>query len=178
MRNPSLVLRPLTPIVLVLILGAMSTSLAGCNSVPGFGAPPALVGAWRSNVQFSGGVFAPIRGLEFMYVFNAGGTLTESSNYDASPPAPPAYGVWRQTGAGRFEAKYTFFTTNPPPSLLSLATGGGWGPAGSGTLIEQITVAADGRSYDSKMTLELFDVAGKQVAGGGEATVHATRVGF
>ena len=52
-----------------------------------------LVGAWRSNVQFKSGAFASITDLEFMYVFNAGGTLTESSNYDGVPPVPPAYGV-------------------------------------------------------------------------------------
>jgi hypothetical protein len=28
------------------------------------------------------------------------------------------------------------------------------------------------------VTLELFDTAGKRVAGGGEATAHAKRVGF
>ena len=153
-------------------------SLADCGCAPGSATSPALVGAWRSSVQFSGGVFAPVKDLEFMYVFNPGGTMTESSNYDASPPAPPAYGEWRQTGAGRFEAKYTFFTTSPPSDLRSLPTGGGWPPAGSGVLTERIQLAADGRSYDSRMTLELFDMAGKPVTGGGEATVHATRAGF
>ena len=46
-----------------------------------------LVGAWRSKLQFQSGDFAAIRDLEFMYVFNPGGTMTESSNYDAAPPA-------------------------------------------------------------------------------------------
>src|SRR4051812_42743591 len=44
----------------------------------------ALVGAWRSHVAFDSGAFANVKDLEFMYVFNAGGTMTESSNYDAS----------------------------------------------------------------------------------------------
>jgi hypothetical protein len=154
------------------------TSLAGCARPPETSSPPALVGAWRSSVHFTGGALAPIQDLEFLYVFNAGGTLTESSNYDATPPVPPAYGEWRQTGPGRFEAKYTFFTTRPPTELKSLATGGGWLPAGSGVLTERITLAADGRSYDSAMTLEMFDLSGKPVAGGGEATVHATRAGL
>ena len=104
--------------------------------------------------------------------------MTESSNYDAVPPVPPAYGEWRQAGAGRFEAKYTFFTTSPPPDIKALATGGGWMPAGSGVLTERINVAADGKSYDSSITLEMFDTAGKSVAGGAEATSHARRVGF
>jgi len=153
-------------------------SLVGCERAPEPAISPALVGAWRSSVQFSGGVLAPVKDLEFLYVFNPGGTMIESSNYDAAPPVPPAYGEWRQTGAGRFEAKYTFFTTNPPSEVKSLATGGGWLPAGSGVLTERIKLAADGRSYDSAMTLEMFDKAGQPIAGGGKATVHARRAGF
>jgi hypothetical protein len=153
-------------------------SAAGCAGAPGPVTPPALVGAWRASVQFSGGAFAAVEDLEFLYVFNLGGTMTESSNYDGAPPVPPAYGEWRQTGEGRFEAKYTFFTTSPPPDLKALATGAGWLPAGSGVLTERITLAADGRSYDSRLTLELFDASGKPVEGGGEATVHARRAGF
>jgi hypothetical protein len=171
--------RLLTPgFVRTLLFAVALSSIAGCAGMPGSGGSRSLVGAWRSSVQFSGGVFAPVKDLEFMYVFNPGGTMTESSNYDSSPPSPPGYGQWRATGAGRFEAKYTFFTTNPPQDLRSLATGGGWLPSGSGVLTEQIVLAADGRSYDSKLTLELFDVAGKPVAGGGDASVHATRMVF
>lgn len=161
------------------VLAALALlSLAGCARAPEPSRPPALVGAWRASVQFSSGMLAPVRNLEFLYVYNAGGTMTESSNYDGVPPVPPAYGEWRESGAGKFEAKYSFFTTNPPADVKSLTTGGGWTPAGSGVLTERITVAADGRSYDSSMTLELFDMAGKPAAGGGEATVHARRVGF
>ncbi len=40
-----------------------------------------LVGAWRGKIQFKTGTFSTIKDLEFMYVFNAGGTMTESSNY-------------------------------------------------------------------------------------------------
>ena len=42
-----------------------------------------LVGEWRAHLQFTSGAFAPVKDLEFMYVFNQGGTMTESSNYDA-----------------------------------------------------------------------------------------------
>ncbi len=41
--------------------------------------------------------------LEFMYVFHADGTMTESSNYDAFPPGPPAYGVWRNSGRRQYD---------------------------------------------------------------------------
>jgi hypothetical protein len=160
------------------LVALVFVSLAGCAPAPESAAPPALVGAWRSSVQFSGGLLGTIKDLEFLYVFNSGGTMTESSNYDATPPVPPAYGEWRQTGVGKFEVKYTFFTTSPPADVKVLAAGGGWLPAGSGVLMEQIILTADGRSYDSSIRLEMFDGAGKPVAGGGEATAHATRAGF
>jgi hypothetical protein len=161
-----------------LFVALVFVSLAGCAGAPEPARPPALVGAWRASVQFGGGVLAPVKDLEFLYVFNVGGTMTESSNYDQTPPVPPAYGEWRQTGDGRFETRYTFFTTSPPTDVKTLTTGGGWLPAGSGILTERITLAADGRSYDSQMTLELFDKAGGPVAGGGEAKAHAVRAGY
>ena len=153
-------------------------SLASCTPASRPASTPTLVGAWRSHVQFSGGAFAAVKNLEFLYVFNAGGTMTESSNYDAVPPVPPAYGEWRLESPGRFEARYTFFTTNPPADLKALASGGGWLPAGSGVLIERIALAADGLSFDSSIKFEMFDLAGKPAPGGSEATAHATRAGF
>jgi hypothetical protein len=80
-----------------------------------------LAGAWQGRVQFTTGAFADTKDLEFMYAFNSGGTMTESSNYDAAPPAPPA----------------------------------------------------DGNSFDSRITLELFGKDGNVMAGGGEATASA-----
>src|SRR6185503_17373351 len=91
-----------------------------------------LVGAWRSQVLFSGGALAGMKDLEFMYVFNAGGTLTESSNYDGAPPVPPAYGVWRKVGPRRFEARYVFYSTRAPETFADIAKGGGWPPSGRG----------------------------------------------
>jgi hypothetical protein len=152
---------------------------AGCTGAPAPATPPALVGAWRSRAQFSSGAFAPIKDLELLYVFNLGGTMTESSNYDQLPPVPPAYGEWRQTGPGLYEARYTFFTTRPPAALQALATpSGGWAPSGYGTLVERIELTSDGRSYASTIQLELFDQGGKLVEGGGSAQAHGTRTGF
>src|SRR3954467_2568997 len=65
-----------------------------------------LGGAWRGAVTFSSGMFAGLKGLEYMYVFHADGTMTESSNYDGVPPVPPAYGIWRRAADGKYEAKY------------------------------------------------------------------------
>src|ERR671938_650241 len=87
-----------------------------------------LAGQWRARLQFTSGAFAPIKDLEFMYVFNQGGTMTESSNYDASPPVPPAYGVWRKVGSREFEAKYEFYVTRAPAKFDEIVEGGGWAP--------------------------------------------------
>ena len=84
---------------------------------------------WRASIDVKSGAFTAAKGLEFMYVFHSDHTLTESSNYDAAPPVPPAYGVWRSVpGNGTvFEAKYEFFTTAPSPPEQSMA-GAGWLP--------------------------------------------------
>jgi hypothetical protein len=137
-----------------------------------------LVGAWRSQIHFSSGAFAPMKDLEFMYVFNQGGTLTESSNYDAAPPVPPAYGIWRATGAGQFEAKYLFYITRAPAKLEEITSGGGWMPAGYGEFIERITLSKDGKSFTSSMKYTAFDQSGKPVEGGGEAKTRGTRIEF
>jgi hypothetical protein len=162
----------------LVVLALALVVIAGCARTPASPAAPALVGAWRSSVQFTGGAFASIKDLEFLTVFNAGGTMTESSNYDGMPPVPPAYGEWRMVAPNRFEARYTFFTTNPPTDVQSLTTGAGWTPAGSGVLNESYELSADGRSYESKLTLELFDAAGKPIPGGAEATAHGVRAGL
>lgn len=137
-----------------------------------------LIGAWRSRLQFASGAFSSVKDLEFMYVFNAGGTLTESSNYDGAPPVPPAYGVWRRVGPDQFEAKYAFYITRAPERLEDMTGGGGWLPAGHGVFTERIRLAADGKSFESTMSYEAFDQSGKPVAGGGNATGHGVRIDF
>jgi len=137
-----------------------------------------LAGEWRAQLQFSSGAFASIKDLEFMYVFNQGGTLTESSNYDASPPVPPAYGIWRKVGTREFEAKYEFFVTKAPAAVDEIAKGGGWGPAGRGVFVERITLSEDGKSFTSKIKYNQFDTAGKPAEGGGEATGKGVKLVF
>lgn len=141
-------------------------------------AAPALVGEWRARLQFSSGAFAPIKDLEFMYVFNAGGTMTESSNYDGAPPVPPAYGIWRQTGPNQFEAKYEFYVTKAPARFEEITSGGGWLPAGRGVFFEAITLSADGKSFTSQIRYEAFDTAGTPVAGGGDAEGRGVKLTF
>jgi hypothetical protein len=137
-----------------------------------------LVGAWRGQVQFTTGAFAETKDLEFMYAFALGGTMMESSNYDAAPPVPPAYGVWKKVGVRKYEAKYRFFQSKSVSSADELVKGGGWALDGYGTLSQRITLSADGNSFDSSITLELFDKGGKAIAGGGEASASGTRIAF
>ena len=137
-----------------------------------------LAGEWRAQLQFSSGAFAAIKDLEFMYAFNQGGTMTESSNYDAAPPVPPAYGIWRKVGGKEYEAKYEFYVTKPPATFDEIAKGTGWGPAGRGVFVERITLSDDGKSFTSKIKYDQFDTAGKPAEGGGEATGKGVKLTF
>ena len=158
-------------LVLIVVLGM--AALAASDS-----AAQDLVGEWRSKLQFKSGAFAAIKDLEFMYVFNQGGTMTESSNYDASPPVPPAYGIWRKVGPREFEAKYEFYATKAPAKFDEIAKGGGWAPAGPGVFVERITLSADGKSFTSKIKYDQFDTAGNPAEGGGEAEGKGVKMTF
>ncbi len=135
-----------------------------------------LVGAWRASLQFSTGAFSSVKDLEFMYVFNQGGTMTESSNYDAAPPVPPAYGTWRMVGKNQYEARYEFYVT-APSDPKAFKDGAGWIPSGRGVFTEKIILSADGRTFASKITYEAFDTHGRPIAGGGLATGNGERMG-
>ena len=135
-------------------------------------------GAWRGKVQFTTGAFATTTNLEFSYVFNEGGTMTESSNYDSAPPVPPAYGVWRKVGVRKYQAKYIYFWTKAPADKRELSKGGGWSPGGHGLLTQQITLSEDGRSFDGTIQYEIFDQAGKPTEKESTANAQATRISF
>ena len=137
-----------------------------------------LVGAWQGKVQFKSGAFAAVKDLEFMYVFNVGGTMTESSNYDGAPPVPPAYGVWRKTGPRQFEARYEFYSTKSPANFDEIKGGGGWLPSGRGVLLEHITLSKDGRTFTSVIKYNAFDKNGKSTESGSEAETEAVRMEF
>jgi hypothetical protein len=137
-----------------------------------------LVGAWRSKVVFRNGPLADMKGLEFLYAYNAGGTMTESSNYDeAANSSPPAYGIWKQIDARTFETKYVFYTTREPGPGEGTAKGDWW-PAGHGVLTETITLSNDGQTYASTIKLATYDTAGAPLAAGGEGTGSGTRIVF
>lgn len=168
--------------IVTLILSAMLLTVgygtASSSAAPQDSGGDSLVGSWRSRVQFKSGPFSSVKDLEFIFAFNSGGTMTESSNYDASPPVPPAYGVWRKIQPRQYEAKYVFFLSKAPKAFEDLANGGGWLPGGSGVLVERITLSEDGKTFKSTITLDVFDEAGTLVEGNSEAEAQAVRISF
>jgi hypothetical protein len=64
----------LVPMVLPAVLGLTARDTAAQD----------LQGEWRAQLLFSSGAFAPIKELEFMYVFYQGRTMTESCRRMAS----------------------------------------------------------------------------------------------
>ena len=105
-----------------------------------------LVGQWRARMSFESGDFAMVEGLEFMCVFNLGGTMTEVVDDDAAPPVPPPTASARRPLAG-FEVKYEFYLTATPHAVEELTAGGGWLPAGlGGAFLENIRIADNGGS--------------------------------
>jgi len=137
-----------------------------------------LTGAWRSKIVFRSGPLAGMKDLEFLYAYNAGGTMTESSNYDeAANSSPPAYGVWKQVDVHTFETKYLFYTTKAPGPGDGAPNSSDWWPAGHGVLTETITLSDDGQTYASTVKLATFDTAGTPSAGG-EGTGAGTRIVF
>jgi len=159
-----------------LLCAAVLVVLAGCSRPEARPHAPVLVGAWRSAVHFDSGPLASMADLQFLYVFNDGGTLTESSNYDAVPPVAPAYGVWKEVGPNEFVARYEFFLTKPPARLDDLTTGGGWLPAGRGVLSEHIQVAADGKSFVSTIQYQGLDANGAPAPDAAAGRGRATRI--
>ena len=135
-----------------------------------------LVGAWKGHVQFKTGAFATVKDLDFLYVFNAGGTMTESSNYDAMPPVTPAYGVWKMTAPHHYEARYVYYWTKPPTALDEITKGGGWSPGGHGVLTQKIMLSDDGNSFDSTISYEVFDMAGKPTDPSSKASAAGVRI--
>ena len=138
----------------------------------------ALLGAWRSRIVFQDGPLAGMKDLEFLQSYNAGGTMTESSNYDeASNSSPPAYGIWKQVGPNQFQTKYLFYTTKE--SGPEVPPNRDWWPAGHGLLTETITLSADGQSYTSTIRLATYDLKDALLPnGGGEGTGTGTRIVF
>jgi hypothetical protein len=166
--------------LLLVSLVLITTTCTNRPSAPPAAAdPPMLVGAWRSKIVFRSGPLAEMKDLEFLYAYNAGGTMTESSNYDeAANSSPPAYGVWKQTGPRTFETKYVFYTTKAPGAGDGAPHNSDWWPAGHGVLTETITMSEDGQTYASTVRLMTYDRTGTPDAAGGEGHGSGTRIVF
>ena len=136
-----------------------------------------LIGSWRASVQFETGPYSEIKDLNFMYIFNSDGTMLESSNYDAAPPVPPAYGIWRSLGEHQFEAKYEFYVTRVPDTSEHLPAGTGWLPGGFGRLVDTISIESDGHSFSSRTHLTMYNT-GDSVTGDDIAVGHGTKMRF
>jgi hypothetical protein len=167
-------LLPVFGLMIALFASSCTTVISTKTETDGDG----LVGAWKGKVQFKTGAFAAVTDLDFLYVFNAGGTMTESSNYDAAPPVTPAYGVWKKTGPRHYEAKYVYYWTKAPAALDEITKGGGWSPGGHGVLTQTITLSEDGNSFDSTISYEVFDQQGKPTDPTSEATAKGMRIKF
>lgn len=166
-------------VVLVLAAAAAST-VSGCSDAnsqqqPRSSAVAPLVGAWRTQVQFKGGALADLHDLEIMYSFNEGGTLTQSSNYDGTPPVPPGYGLWRQTGPRTFELKYASYA---PAKFVKAGRKAAWVPSGRGLYTETLQLSADSSTYTSRIVYDLVDPSGAPVPGGGEGEASGSRITF
>jgi hypothetical protein len=165
---------------LIALSTVLITAACGDARQPQSGASPepdSLVGAWRTQMRFSGGAFVDMKVLEFMYVLNAGGTMTESPNYDGAPPVPPAYGVWKKIGSRQYELTQASYVTKAPATFDD-TKGGGWASAGMEVFTEKITLSDDGQPYKAAVTFAAFDQLGKPAEGGGEASGAGTRMGF
>jgi hypothetical protein len=170
-------MRRITSLLPAFALAAVAV-VAGSPEAAAASGSDRLTGAWRGSVQFTSGDFAAVKDLEFMYAFHDDGTMTESSNYDAAPPVPPAYGIWRRLGPRSYEARYDFYVSKPAASAEDLIKSGGWLPGGHGTLTQRITLAPDGKSFTSTIQFELFDKDGKSMGSGGQAVAKAQRMQF
>jgi hypothetical protein len=171
-------MRSIIPSILsALLLAGLLIILFSCGEQKNLQAND-IVGAWKGKVQFKTGIYAEVKDFEFMWVFNEGGTMTESSNYDGVPPTPPAYGIWKKIGDKQYEARYEFYFTKIPASFEAITKAGGFPPAGYGVLSEKITLSEDGQSYSSTIQLNLFDQTGKQTVFNDEATAEAKRMKF
>jgi hypothetical protein len=137
---------------------------------------PSLEGGWRSRVTFTSGPFKG-RPFQFLITYSAGGGMIESSNYDESPPVPPAYGSWGRTGQNAFKSTYIFWTTKP---VAAGDAAKGWTFSGSGILSESITIAGTGDAYTSTISYQLYDTSDNPLpgqAGNGSATASRIIVG-
>jgi hypothetical protein len=116
-----------------------------------------LVGFFESEVTITNCNGVVLKTLEAYEQFNQGGTLTSVDN---QPLRSPGIGTWQYNGGGSYSAPFESFSFNTDGT-----------PAGESKFTRDIQLAADGNSYTSVVTVEIFDVNGNLIA-----TLCATEV--
>ena len=125
-----------------------------------------IVGVWHVCLfDGTGAVFD-----EGFDMWNQGGT--ELLNDILPPPLPPfsggfyCEGVYEQTGPRTFKLRH--------PDWLSVGAGA---LAGTAVLLEELTLAQDGKSYSGKFREIVYDLNGNVVFGGDvSGTLQGTRI--
>jgi hypothetical protein len=62
--------------------------------------------------------------------------------------------------------------------MATILNGGGWKPSARGVLKENIKLSNDGKTYTSQVRFDLFDLAGRPIAGGGTAIAAGRKLTF
>lgn len=148
-------------VALGLIVTLPATTFGGQAPSAFHGRPPSIEGVWDSKVtlQVCGG--GPvIRTFRAINLFEHHGELVATS--EAVPP--PSLGQWRWTGGRTYRAQFQF---------MRLGAGGVF--EGMSRVTRAIEIAADGKSFTSVVSTQMFDVADTLFAEGCGKEV-ATRV--
>ena len=143
------------------LMALLSCTFLATSAIAGSQSPQKngnrLVGFFESEITVTNCQGVVLKTVEAYEQFNQGGTLTSVDN---QPLRTPGIGIWQYNGGGSYSAPTEFFTFNTDGT-----------PAGETKLIRDIQLAADGNSYTSVVTVEIFDVNGNLIA-----TLCATEV--
>lgn len=109
-----------------------------------------LVGFFESEVTLTNCQGVVIKTFEAYELFNQGGTLNSTDNQSTNGPG---FGTWQYLGKGSYTAPFEFFQFNTDGTL-----------AGEAKIARDIQLAADGNSYTSVVSVEIFDPNGNLIA--------------
>jgi len=140
------------------------TTSANAQSQSSQNRGPRLVGFFDSTVTLTNCNGVVIKTFEAYQLFHQGGTLTSTDN---QPPSSrgPGFGTWQNLGGGSYSAPFEFFSFHTDGTF-----------AGEVKIGRDLQLAADGNSYTSVVSVQIFDANGNQIGTlcGSEV---ATRVG-
>lgn len=136
------------------LLALLSCTLLATSAIAGSQSPQnhvRLVGLFDSQVTLTDCNGTVLKTFEAYEMFHQGGTLTSTDN---QPPTSrgPGFGTWQSLGGGSFSAPFEFFTFNTDGTF-----------AGEVKIARDIQLAADGNSYTSAGTVQIFDANGNLI---------------